>query len=128
MSALLIDSDVLTAYLRGVEQAGDFLEFTCQDLAVAASTIADLHAQARNEAEADALDRCLSAFRVLPIDAAVARHAGELRRARPDLAHADALVAACAVLHDVRLVTLRRRAFHMLHDVLVPWRSIEGAG
>jgi predicted nucleic acid-binding protein len=54
----------------------------------------------------------------------VARRTGELRRARPDLDPDDALVAACAELHGLRLVTLRRRAFPMLNDVLVPWRTI----
>jgi predicted nucleic acid-binding protein len=124
MSALLIDHDVLTAYLRGEVQAGEFLEFASEDLALAASTAAGLHARTGNHAEADALDRCLSAFQIIPIDAAVARRTGELRRARPDLDPDDALVAACAELHGLRLVTLRRRAFPMLNDVLVPWRTI----
>ena len=121
---LLIDSDVLAAYLEGTEQAGEFLEFASEDLAVAATTAADLHARARNDAEHDAIDYCLEAFRVIAIEGAVARRAGEFRRARPDLLPADALVAACADLNHLRLVTLRRRAFPMLDNVLVPWRSI----
>jgi predicted nucleic acid-binding protein len=121
---LLIDGDVLAAYLEGAEQAGEFLEFASEDLAVAASTAADLHARARNDAEHEAIDYCLAAFRVIAIDGPVARRAGEYRRARPDLAAADALVAACAGLNQLRLVTLRRRAFPMLDNVLVPWRSI----
>lgn len=125
MSAgLLIDGGVLAAYLAGHEPACEFLEFAGEELAVAACTAAELHAHARNEAEHEAIDHCLSAFRAVPIDLAVARRAGELRRARAGLDPVDALVAACAELHGLRLVTLRPRAFPMLADVLVPWREM----
>lgn len=125
MSAgLLIDGDVLAAYLAGHEPACDFLEFAGEELVIAAVTAADLHARARNQAEHEAIDHCLSAFRLLAVDAVVARRAGELRRARPGLDPGDALVAACAELGGLRLVTLRPRAFPMLADVLVPWRDL----
>lgn len=121
---LLIDGDVLAAYLAGEEPACEFLEFASEELALAASSAAELHARARNQAEHEAIDHCLSAFRLVPIDGAVARRAGELRRARPDLDPGDALVAACAALGELRLVTLRPRAFPMLADLLVPWRTL----
>ena len=125
MSAgLLIDGGVLAAYLAGHEPACEFLEFASEELALAAATVADLHALARNQAEHEAIDHCLAAFRIIPVDAALARRAGELRRARAGLDPGDALVAACAELHDLRLVTLRPRAFPMLADLLVPWRGI----
>jgi predicted nucleic acid-binding protein len=124
IAGLLIDGGVLASYLAGFEPACEFLEFAGDELVLAASTAAELHARARNEAEHEAIDHCLSAFRVLPIDLAAARRAGELRRAHPGLDPGDALVAACADLHQLRLVTLRPRAFPMLTDLLVPWRDL----
>ena len=123
-AGLLIDTDVLVDFLRGRAEAVDFLEGCEESLHVSAITVAELHAGARDEADARALDTFLQAFDLLAVDGQVAKAGGELR-GRYGPSHgtglADALIAASAEASGARLVTRNRKHFPMVRDVLVPY-------
>jgi predicted nucleic acid-binding protein len=120
---LVVDTDVLIDYLRDQPQAVVFLEGTEQPLAISAITVAELHAGVLDGEERRRLDAFVAAFEVLPLDRQPAQRAGLWRR-QYGPSHgtglADALIAASAEAAGATLVTLNRRHFPMLAEVLVP--------
>jgi predicted nucleic acid-binding protein len=120
----VVDSDVLIDYLRDQPQAVAFLEGSEQPLAISVITVAELYAGVRDGEERQQLDAFIGAFTVLPLDRQPAQRAGLWRR-QYGPSHgtglADALIAASVVAAGATLVTLNRRHFPMLADVLVPY-------
>lgn len=96
-SPLLLDTDVLTDYLRVQADAVAFLGKTRRPLLVSAVTVAELHVGVREGAERQALDRFLGLM--------------------------DALIAASAEMSGCVLATLDEKHFPMLESVLVPYRK-----
>jgi predicted nucleic acid-binding protein len=121
---LVIDSDVLIDYLRDRPQAVAFLEGSKQPLAASVITVAELYAGVREGEERQRLDAFFAAFTVLPLNQQPAQRAGLWRRQYAP-SHgtglADALIAASAEAAGATLVTLNRRHFPMLAEVLVPY-------
>ncbi|MBM5816790.1 MAG: type II toxin-antitoxin system VapC family toxin [Cyanobacteria bacterium K_Offshore_surface_m2_239] len=121
---LVVDTDVLIDYLRDHSQAVAFLEGSEQPLAASVITVAELYAGVREGEERLRLDAFFAAFTVLPLDQQPAQRAGLWRRQYAP-SHgtglADALIAASAEAAGATLVTLNRRHFPMLAEVLVPY-------
>lgn len=121
---LLIDTDVLIDYLRGVPQAVAYLEDREELMALSAVTVAELYAGVREGWERKALAAFVGAFEVVPVDQPVAERGGLLRR-EYGKSHgtglADALIAATAELRQATLVTVNRKQFPMLVQVHVPY-------
>jgi hypothetical protein len=125
----LVDTDVLIDYLRGVPQAVDFLEEAPEALLISAVSVGELFAGVREGAERSALDAFLGAFEVVPLDRESAEKGGLFRRdfgRSHNVGLPDALIAASAELRGARLVTLNRKHFPMLPDVLVPYSKTAG--
>ena len=120
----VVDSDVLIDYLRDQPQAVAFLEGSEQPLAMSVITAAELYAGVRDGEERQQLDTFIGAFTVLTLDRQPAQRAGLWRR-QYGPSHgtglADALIAASVAAAGATLVTLNRRHFPMLADVLVPY-------
>ena len=121
---LVVDTDVLIDYLRDQPLAVAFLEGTEHPLATSVITIAELYAGVRDGQERQRLDAFVAAFDVLDLDLQSAQCAGLWRR-QYGPSHgtglADGLIAACAEAAGATLVTLNRRHFPMLAEVLVPY-------
>ncbi len=120
----LIDTDVLIEYLRGSDQAAEFVEGLEGNLLISAITVAELFSGARGREELEALDHFILAFEVVPIDEPLARAGGQLRReynASHGVGLADALIAASAVDRKAELVTFNRRHYPMVDDLTVPY-------
>jgi hypothetical protein len=114
---MLVDTDVLIDFLRGRAEARDFIAGLPRDAAVSAITLAELHVGVREGAEREALDGMLATFRVLPLDAVIARSGGLLRRdygKSHGVGLNDALIAATAQAHDLPLATLNGKHYPML--------------
>jgi predicted nucleic acid-binding protein len=126
MAQLLIDTDVLIDYLRDQADSVKYLESVTPPLSVSAMTVAELYAGVRDGAERAALDQFVDSFHVIPIDEAIATRAGIIRRdfgKTQGTGLADAIIAATAELHQASLVTLNRKHFQMLENVLVPYQK-----
>ncbi|MFM7734171.1 MAG: type II toxin-antitoxin system VapC family toxin [Cyanobium sp.] len=121
---LMVDTDVLIDYLRDHSQAVAFLESCEQPLATSVITVAELYAGVRDGEERQRLDAFVAAFKVLALDRQPAQRAGLWRR-QYGPSHgtglADALIAASAEAAGATLVTLNRRHFPMLAEVIVPY-------
>jgi predicted nucleic acid-binding protein len=120
---LLLDTEVLVDYLRGLPQAAAYLEAREERLLVSAITVAELYAGVREGDERRVLDRFVSAFEIVPITGEIAPKGGLYRRdfgASHGVGLADALIAATAELNGAVLVTLNARHFPML-TVQIPY-------
>jgi hypothetical protein len=126
MSArLLMDTDVLIDYLRGVPEAVAFLENLDNPMLLSAISVAELYAGVRPGAEMQALQDFLSAFEIIPVDQNIARQGGLSRRTygpSHGVGLADALIAATAENNQAIVVTLNARHFPMV-KVQVPYRK-----
>jgi len=116
----LVDTDVIIEYLRGREQAVEYLESLEGMLYVSVVTVAELYSGVRDN-EQEALEQFLNAFDVVAVDIALARSAG-LCRKNYQPAHgtglADAIVAMSAKALGATLVTFNRRHYPMVDDVV----------
>ena len=121
---LLLDTDVLVEYLRGRQEAIEYLEGLESDLFVSDVSVAELFSGVKGDQEERSLEQFLLAFTALPVTEGVARLGGFYRRDfRPShgTGLADALIAATAEENGVDLVTLNRRHFPMVRKVTIPY-------
>lgn len=123
---LLLDTDVLIDYLRGVTEAVEYLEERTEALLLSAITVAELYVGVREGRERTALSTLVSAFDIVPITREIAERGGLLRRdygRSHNTGLTDALIAATAELASAQLVTLNRKHFPMFASVVVPYRK-----
>ena len=121
---LLIDTSILVDYLRGIDDAIEYVESRTGPLLLSTIVVAELYAGVRDP-EREALATTFRAFDIHPVTASIAKQGGLLKRDyQPShgTGLADALIAATAEAHDAQLVTLNDRHFPMLDDVIVPYR------
>ncbi len=116
---VLIDSDILIEVSRGQDESilSRWADLSGSDALILFSPVneAELWAGAR-PTEYDSLEALFSALVCAPVDAAVARRAGDyLRRYRKShsLELGDALIAATAVAHNAMLWTRNRKHYPM---------------
>ena len=123
---LLIDTDVLIDYLRGRAEAVSYLESLTEPLLISAITVAELHAGVREGAERTALEQFLSVFDVIPVDNVIAANGGLIRRdygKSHGVGLADAIIASTAEFRKADLVTLNKKHFPMLSNVVTPYHK-----
>lgn len=121
---LLIDTNVLIDYLRDRPEAVSYLESISDPLLVSVVTIAELYAGVREGTERIALDSFIRAFEIVPVTEEIAVKGGLYRRdysKSHSTGLGDALIAATAELMDAELVTLNKKHFPMLSNIVVPY-------
>lgn len=119
---LLVDTDILIDYLRGLPQAVQFIDEAGERVRISVVSAAELYAGAR-EAEMDSIRDLLASFPSIPVTFEIARTGGLIRRQymrshRVDIP--DALIAATAHEEGISLATLNRKHFPML-PVVTPY-------
>ena len=124
--SLLIDTDVIIDYLRDRPEAVSYLENLTDFLMVSAITVAELYAGVRDGVERTALESFIQAFEIIAVDKEIAVKGGLYRRdyfKSHNTGLADALIAATADTREAGLVTLNKRHFPMLSNVIVPYQK-----
>jgi predicted nucleic acid-binding protein len=124
---VLLDSDILIDYLRGLSAARNYFK-SVDAAAISIVSVTELVSGARNDEEEAAINELFSTMHIVGVDEKIAREAGRLWRQflrSHNVETADALIAATSILHRLQLVTLNRRHYPMLADVLVPYRKRE---
>ena len=117
MSAWLLDTCVLIDLTRRIPAAELAVRTALEQPYVCPVSTMELFAGARSQREEAQVDVVLATFRQLPIPPEVYRLAGSyLRhfRASHSLSFPDALIAATAEHHGLRLATLNVKHFPML--------------
>jgi predicted nucleic acid-binding protein len=125
---LLIDTDVLIDYLRDYSAAVSYVEAQQERFLISVVTVAELYAGVREGEERARLEQFLRAFEIIPLDLRLAVQGGLYRRdysKSHNVGLADALIAAAATQRQVPLVTLNRKHFPMLQDVIVPYQKAQ---
>jgi len=124
----VLDSDVLIDHLRGYRAYIGYIErYECGELRgyIPTITIAELLAAKRTKEplERRRIERLLSLFVIVPVDATIAALAGELRRDF-GISLPDAIVAATALTLGLTLVTRNIRDFRRIPNLRleVPYR------
>lgn len=113
---VLLDTCVLIDVLRGAEDAHRFLNFLRAVPAISAVSVAELFAGVKDRREENAVEAILAVSRVVAVNAAIARAAGQHLRhyaASHGLDVIDAIIAATAEQTGARLATLNLRHFPM---------------
>lgn len=121
---LLIDTDVLVEYLRGRDEAVEYLESLTSDLYLSVISVAELFAGVRGDKEEKSLEQLLQTFVILPVTEKTARLGGLYRKEyRPShgTGLADALIAATTEENGADLVTFNQRHFPMISRITIPY-------
>lgn len=123
---ILVDTDVLIAHLRGIEDARAWLHLARKQgpLTTSVVSIAELTGGMRST-ERREVWALLSVVRPEPVTEVIGRRAGELmrryRRSHPGIGIADYLIAATAEHRGAALATLNVRHFPMFPDLEAPF-------
>ena len=121
---MLIDTDVLIDFLRGLEQAKHFVASLPEQVYISAITVAELHVGVRNGKERAALTEFLDTLETIALDSELAAEGGLLRRdygKSHGVALNHALIAATALKNRLQLVTLNYKHYPMVKNLLVPY-------
>lgn len=121
--AILVDTDILVDYLRGIPSAVQYLEATNADLNLSVVNVAELHAGVRDH-ERDAVNTLLGCFKIIPLNTEIAIRGGLLRRdfgKSHGVELADALIAATVESIGCTLATLNRKHYPMFSSVTIPY-------
>jgi predicted nucleic acid-binding protein len=114
--ALLFDTNILIDFLRGRQEARDLLDSQRGQPHLSVGSVLELYAGFRSRREEQNGERLLSEAKVLPVTQEIAKRAGVFSRhyqAGHGLDDIDALIAATAEHHGLRLATLNVKHFPM---------------
>jgi len=115
-NSILLDTDVLVDFLRGHSKAVAFINAQSDRIILSSIVVAELFAGVRGDAEQVVLEDFISLFRVIPVDAEIAKTGGLYKRdyARSHgVGLADAILAATAESENAELKTLNTKHYPM---------------
>ena len=125
MRTYLLDSDVIIAYLRGLEEAVDFVNHLLRDgaaLGCCPVNVAEVYAGMR-EKERGATEKLIDSLRFFPINLEAAKLAGAIVHRHGSkgitLALADAMIAAAAIQSGLILATYNEKHYAMTELTLI---------
>lgn len=117
---ILVDTDVLVDFLRGNSKAVAFINARSDRIVLSSIVAAELYAGVKGDAEQETLEDFLSLFRIVPVDAEIAKTGGLYKRdygKSHGIGLADAILAATADLEDAELKTLNIKHYPMLQGL-----------
>ena len=115
--SILLDTDVLVDFFRGYSKAVAFINANSTRIVLSSIVIAELYAGIKGDAEQATLESFISLFRVIPVDAKIAKAGGLYRRdygRSHSVGLADALLAASAEAENAELKTLNIKHYPMI--------------
>ena len=118
--SILLDTDVLVDFFRGYSQAVAFINANSSRIVLSSIVVADLYAGIKGKAEQAAIESFVSLFRVIPVDAKIAKAGGLYRRdygKSHGLGLADAILAATAEIENAELTTLNTEHYPMIQGL-----------
>ncbi len=116
----LPDTDVLVDFLRGYQQAVDFINTNASQIILSTIVIAELYAGVRGEQELTVLNDFVSIFDVIPMNSEIAKIGGLYKRdfgKSHGVGLADAIIAATCHSKNVQLKTLNVKHYPMIKNL-----------
>ena len=114
---ILLDTDVLIDFFRGYSKAVALVNKYNARIILSSVVVAELFAGVKGDLEEAALQNFVSLFRVVPIDAEIAKAGGLYKRdygQSHGVGLADAILAATAEAESAELKTLNAKHYPML--------------
>ncbi|RPJ10409.1 MAG: type II toxin-antitoxin system VapC family toxin [Deltaproteobacteria bacterium] len=115
--SILLDTDVLVDFFRGHVKAVAFINDNSDRIILSAIVVAELFAGVKGGAEQGTLEEFVSLFRVVPVNAEIAKSGG-LYKSKFGTSHgvglADAILAAAVEAENAELKTLNTKHYPML--------------
>ena len=124
MKKILVDTDILIDYLRGQNDALEFIKSNARSIVLSAITVAELYAGIKSEHEKTVLGQFISLFPVMPVSQEIAMTGGLMRnqfRRSHGVGLADAIIAATCQIHGLSLRTLNLKHFPMFPALRAPY-------
>ncbi len=115
--SILVDTDILVDFLRGYSKALAFVNSNSERIILSTIVVAELYAGVKGAAEQAVLDEFVSLFRIVPVNANVAKAGGLYKRdyaKSHGVGLADAILAATAEAENAELKTLNTKHYPML--------------
>jgi predicted nucleic acid-binding protein len=123
---LIVDADVLIDYLRGYEPARRFIKENRHVMMLSVITVAELYSGYKGDDEKQTITALCSYFPKSDITEEMAIQAG-IYHNRYGKSHgaglADCLLAAVSEAQLATVVTLNKKHFPMLKNILVPYKK-----
>ena len=116
VKSILLDTDVLVDFLRGHSKALAFVNAKSDRIILSTIVVAELYAGVKGEAEQVVLEDFISLFRVIRVDAEIAKTGGLYKRdyaKSHGVGLADAILAATAEAENAELKTLNTKHYPM---------------
>ncbi len=115
--SILLDTDILVDFLRGHSKAMAFVKASSARVILSSIVVAELYAGVKGDAEQAVLEDFVSLFRIVPVDANIAKAGGLYKRdygKSHGVGLADAILAATAKAENAELKTLNTKHYPML--------------
>mgnify|MGYP003565371886 CR=1 FL=1 len=115
--SILLDTDILVDFLRGYSKAMAFVNANSERIILSTIVIAELYAGVKGAAEQAVLDDFVSLFRVVTVNANIAKAGGLYKRdyaKSHGVGLADAILAATAEAENAELKSLNTKHYPML--------------
>ncbi len=122
----LVDTDVLINYLRGNDNAVNYVKMHSTKIVLSVITVAELYAGVRDNEERKELDEFVGLFPIFPVTPEIAKKGGIYKRdyfKTHGIGLADALIAATAEIHNADLKTFNTKHFPMFDGLKPPYTS-----
>jgi len=125
---LLLDTNIVSYIMKGAPQAKLYENhLSNKTLAISFVTVGELWAGAEHARWEDKkrkqLESAIRNFVVVPYDYEIAKKYGEItarrKRIGKPISFADAWIAACALRHNITLVTHNAKDFEEISDLLI---------
>jgi predicted nucleic acid-binding protein len=117
---ILLDTDVLIDFFRGYIKAVDFIKKNNDRIILSSIVVAELFAGVKDIKEQAVLEGFVSLFKVVPVDAEIAKAGGLYKRdygKSHGIGLADAILAATADAENAELKTLNTRHYPMFKNL-----------
>ena len=120
VKSILLDTDVLVDFFRGHSKAVAFVNGQSDRIIMSSIVVAELYAGVKGDAEQVALEDFISLFRVIPVDAEIAKAGGLYKRdyaKSHGVGLADTILAATAEAENAELKTLNTKHYPMFEGL-----------
>jgi hypothetical protein len=118
---ILIDTDVLIDFLRGLDKAGAIIREHQDRILLSAISVAELYAGVKGQKELETLDAFTGLFHIVPVSPEIAKRGGLYKRDYQKshaIGLADAIMAATAESEGADLKTLNIKHYPMLKGII----------